>query len=651
MRKVKFLIVALLLVLGFVLQSEIFQIECFNFNTGYFLSCVFSYADEEERCSFLRELETLAKERNVQVFAADVETINKIERNMTIYGNETVKEYIEEHHEISERRYNSVLMGNIRVRYCDFEELTQYQNRYINVISFIGETENIYGIYSILHDKYDLEYPMVSGSNERDMIYIVWGMIAALMVLLTGIEIMYHKKEVVIRVSMGEDVKSYILKIIFGEIAADIVIFILVNRFVFHFIGGEFMRHTVIRLYAAGVFFSCLCYCGYAEYDIKKVFANVNDSKGVLYLTYGIKMVMTAVSLVTIITNFSIMNEMFFSNEEKMMEEYSEYSYLNIRDIAVGVYYDMANERIMEKFRLQEDIFKEYYEEIKPVVCFGELIDENGYTYICANEYADKMLENFTKEADMGNEDVVVFMPKGCDRERADEYVRICLDELLKESENVTIRTIFYSNKYLTYIDANASYGVRTVYDPVIVYSRIKGKDNIDGFNFSFNNSVLYCLSDESMAKIEENFRLDQKGYKLVATNLVDLYEYHASVIKRGITFLSSLCSIMVILQLMLIVSINKMEYRFNAMELALKKVLGYGILRKNRRIIFGTILFYIPVIGIIGLVGFVTGIFPPLNSVIIGIMMMFMELLVILVNIIKIENCSVHKILKGGSL
>lgn len=651
MKNVKFLIVALLLVLGFVLQSEIFQTECFNFNTGYYLSCVFSYADEEERCSFLRELEELSEKMDVQVFATNIETLNKIERNMTIYGNENVKRYVEEKHEISEGKYRSVMLGNITVRYCDFEELAQYQNRYINVISFIGEDENIYQIYHMLHDKYELEYPMISGSNESDMIYIVWGMIAALMVLLTSIEIMYHKKEMVIRVSMGEDEKSYIVKTMLLEIVADMVIFILVKHFVFNFISGEFMKWTVIKLYATGVILSCICYCSYGNYDIKKAFANVNDSKGVLYLTYVIRAVMTAISLVTITTNISILNELFFSGEEKMVEEYSEYSYLNVRDIAISVYYNIANERMTEKFQIQEDIFREYYEEVKPVVCFSTLMDEYGYTYVCANEYADKMLGNFIEGIDKGDEDVIVFMPKGCNKELADEYTGYCLKELLSDTDNVTIKTITYSNKHLTYIDAGASYGVRTVWNPIIVYSKVSGNDNMEKLNIPFNNSILYCFSDESITEIQKQFQLDERGYKLVTTRLVDYYEYHKSAVRRGIAFFSSLCSIMVILQLMLIISINKMEYRFNAMEMSLKKILGYGLLKKNRRIFVSTVIFYFPIIGVISLAGFITRFLPPLTCVMVGIVMMFMELLVILLNIIKIEQCSVHKILKGGSL
>lgn len=65
---------------------------------------------------------------------------------------------------------------------------------YENFISYIGNEDNIISAYQKLSEKYSLTYPEYWNSTEKDMIFIIWGMIIALMIVLNVIEVVGEKR-------------------------------------------------------------------------------------------------------------------------------------------------------------------------------------------------------------------------------------------------------------------------------------------------------------------------------------------------------------------------------------------------------------------------------------------------------------------------
>lgn len=654
MKKIKLVILAIMLVLGFALQSEIFHIECWNFNTGYYLSSTISYSDEAERTELISDLYRISKENDVTVFAVNITTVNQIEYEMVVFADADAHDYIYSNHNISKQKYYSVLSGNINVEYCDFLDLAEDDNKYVNTISFIGDKADVINVYKQLKDRYHITYPRLMGANEKDMIYLMWGIIALLMVIMTCIEVLYNKKEVVLRVSLGQDVKEIIINSIVIEILTDMIMFFVIKTMVFQFISGEFMKNTVIGLFILGIAVSCLCYLFYGVYDTKKVFANVNDSKEILMILYILKALVTMASIGVIVTNLgTVMNDILVSNESGIVAVCQEYSYISIKDEALNTYYDEAGERIKNGLEYEKAIFKEYYEKAKPLICNVALVDPQTNTnYVCVNEFGGDLLTQFTDGEELENADIVCFIPRHINNENALQYVESCIGNLIMDADNLNIKEIIYCDyKYLTCIDTNAAYGMKTVINPVVIYSRYDGLKNINNIAETYFNNVLFNLSDEDVIEIEEKYKLRENGYKIVKTSVAENYEYHKNVIRRSIAFFSSICSFTVILQVILVFAINKMEYQMNAMEMALKKVLGYSIWRKNTRALLSSIVFHVLITILLCILGEYTQLFSILLCIFAGTFMLVIEILAIVFNVFYIEKQKISKILKGGCL
>ena len=650
MKKIKYVILIVLLLLDFVLQCEIFHNELWNFNTADYLASEVSTDNEEQRIQLLNNLYQTAQKENVEVFTTKIVRFNQFQYQLHIYGNNITKDVILKTSGIMEKHYKSLLSGNTEVIFHDFTELTDYENRYITQISFIGDEENIYCVYNELHKNYDISFPQICNSTEMDMITSTWGTIAALLIILTCIEVIYRKKEIVVRISLGEDVKLIICKSIVQEIVTDIIIFAITKTCVFHFISGEYMKNTVFAIYGIGIILSCICYCSYAIYDIKKAFSNANDSKAILNITYIVKILVTAISIFAITTNLNILirDTLLLSNSSNV-DEFKNYSFLSVRDFDTQTVGKDYLEQCIQ------DIFKKYYKSAKPAICQAILEDsERNIDYVYVNEYAASTLNTFTSDLEFdSNADIIYFIPERYNNEETLQDAEDCLKEMYINIENMNIQTVFYSSdKTIKDISYNATIGTTTLLNPVIIFSQYDGANNTDNLYLSCDyHNVMFDLSDKEVTQIIKDYHLEENGYELTKTGVTESYEYYNNILRKTIGFYSSFCFFTLILQAILLITINRMEYQINATELALKKVLGYNIWQKNRKVLFSSIIFNIIIIISLVITGHLMNIYSAKICISIGLGIMVMEIIVIMVNIFVIEKKNIQKILKGGCL
>lgn len=72
------------------------------------------------------------------------------------------------------------------------------------MVSYIGDDDDIIATYQDLAKEYSISQPEFWQSTETDMMFIVWGLVAILMIVLNMIEVIRRQKEVVVRASLGE---------------------------------------------------------------------------------------------------------------------------------------------------------------------------------------------------------------------------------------------------------------------------------------------------------------------------------------------------------------------------------------------------------------------------------------------------------------
>lgn len=81
------------------------------------------------------------------------------------------------------------------------------------MVSYIGDDDDIIATYQDLAKEYSISQPEFWQSTETDMMFIVWGLVAILMIVLNMIEVIRRQKEVVVRASLGENAAVIALKL------------------------------------------------------------------------------------------------------------------------------------------------------------------------------------------------------------------------------------------------------------------------------------------------------------------------------------------------------------------------------------------------------------------------------------------------------
>lgn len=658
MRRIKFIVLFLAFMLGFILQCEVFQTELWNFDKSYYMTSAYNVPMEQMQ-GFLKDLSNTAEKYDVYVFSTFMSEQSNYEMLLNIYSDgDEVRQILARNNNIEECIYHSLFNGTTRISYHPFMDLYELENSYSNFVNYIGNTENIQKVYDDICQIYDVTPPDYLESTEKDMIVVVWLLMILLMLVMNCVDVIRRKKEVVVRISLGESVVRIILKSVVMDLLIDGIAYALARIFVFRFMSGEYQWKLAFCIFLLGSILSSCIYITFAFYDIRRAFSNVNDSKSVLFFMYGLKVAVTLVTVFTISANLSSLHaNVLVKNEGRIISQYGDCFYFTLRDLS-AMSYGLSGEDEKQRETIYskawKGIYESDYDKITPIICVNIL--DGDSEHILVNENAKYMLQGF-KELFIekaGDSDIVVFIPKRMDNNATRMDVSDDLESFVKTNEKpLNIQYIIYeTNETFTYMSAQAVCGIKSTVNPIIIYQN-NGEIQINGnklVDFA-GNEILYNISDETLKEIDEKYELSSHGFDLVRTNVQDFYNYRKSFVTRLVSFLSSLCVVVFLLQVILILTINALEYRLNALELSLKKILGYGLWTKNKKSIIFSVGVDLFAVFVLSMAGFFVDIFNIPLCILTGLIIAVVELFVVMWNIFLIEKGSVHKALKGGCL
>ena len=179
MRLIKFLLLLLLLLAGFVYINELYINELWNFNGAYFRTSEYHYFEnDKERKAFIDTIKDCCSECGVCVFAcSSLKRIDTLDYRLTIFADKNDLSLISREFEIEPGNYYSVFSGSIDVVLLPFEKLKDNDWRYISSLSFCGENDDINRAYNKIKESYSITYPKRINGSDRDMAFIVWGSI------------------------------------------------------------------------------------------------------------------------------------------------------------------------------------------------------------------------------------------------------------------------------------------------------------------------------------------------------------------------------------------------------------------------------------------------------------------------------------------
>lgn len=199
--------------------------------------------------------------------------------------------------DIEEKTYTALIGGITVIEFEDFREAKNTGNGQEIMVSYIGDDDDIIATYQDLAKEYSISQPEFWQSTETDMMFIVWGLVAILMIVLNMIEVIRRQKEVVVRASLGENAAVIALKAVVADMISYAALFVLAKLLVSQFISGAYEDHLILAVYCAGAVLSVIPYAAFVRFDVKKAFANASDKKGMFYLLNGLKVFATAMTI------------------------------------------------------------------------------------------------------------------------------------------------------------------------------------------------------------------------------------------------------------------------------------------------------------------------------------------------------------------
>ncbi len=377
---------------------------------------------------------------------------------------------------------------------------------------------------------------------------------------------------------------------------------------------------------------------------MKKILYNAGDRRGTLNALRVIKTVSFAAVIFFAGFSLEFMTDALSSfREEGLSGSLNGYSGLQFWDEKSGsANYgpEYRNERLNLIRTMESDLYCYGFDRYKPMVCVNILSDEAEY--ILANSRAEPLVRKFVNdEADKGS-DITVYIPRSIDPDRALKLLPA--DVLYNEAASVDIR--YYSDRRkLQYINPSSNLGVKTAFNPVLIYVRNENASKKLDVN-GHAEGIAYLVSEQDVADIIRRYALDDKGFRLRVTDMTAFFEYHSSFFRKVFRLITSAVTVLLILQFFIQGIITAYDFRMEGMQISLEKISGYGFLR--RHLFKMGFCIFTDMLMIMKSMGKMTAVE---SSGIVGLFMLLLDISVFIVCMVIIEKRSVVKVLKGGSL
>ncbi|MGS2748762.1 hypothetical protein ACVAMH_17945 [Bacillus zanthoxyli] len=657
MKGIKYIISFFVLFIGLLIIGESHTFRLNDFQTEFAHTTMYIQPNTSDK-EMINDILRSAQNNKVETFTFIKSPRSTFYTQYDIYGTPGVERYINENSNIFERKYPSLFLGESRFTFKKLNDIDTMDR--INDFYIIGNKKQVNAFKMELIDKYAGNHPK-EGYKDTDLkatIFLIWFLIMSITLLLTFYDGILQKKENLIRVSMGESIhKIYWTNVIIDSLVYIfyffIIIYILSNyTYVFFGIGISVLLFVLLLILNA------LLYLNLYFYDVKEVFSNSKSSKKLLSLNYSLKLVTTIVTIFIISSNLALIFESYTLYKQKpFFENHKEYSYTRLEYKPYQNRDGSVPDTLTESTKVQAKFYREFIEKFDALSLvnisnFGEikgiLANKNSYKYL-------------SKEIDELNgikldKDMYFILPE---KLKGNTVLTKQLHEAVKFYEGNNIKyeyeTIYYQNNIeIISIDENHTYGSDLVKNPVIILNNMPIDELVnqqvdDSQKINYVHDVMYKISNEEFNQfVHKHYLTNQIVSK---TNVLDNFKNKWNTAKR-VLYINIVFSLLILfLECIIITAIIKLEYEVNAIELALKKVLGHTLFEKHRKLILLTITTSIVSIVASVTIAKLVGVSDVYYLIIGGITIIFWEVTLMSFYIHKTERMKLQKILKGGNI
>lgn len=658
MKTIKYIVSFCILFIGLLIIGESHTFRLNNFYTEFHNTTLYLQPNTTEE-EMIRDTLRSAERHGVEIFTFVRSTPSLFQTKYDLYGTPGVKRYLDTNLDIQEKSYESLFLEDIRFQFHDFATVPGLDT--IHDFYIIGSLEKATAFKIALIDKYAGNHPKEGYTDQesRNTIIAIWLLMMSIVLLLTYYDVLFQKKENLIRVSMGESTGGMMWRNVLADTVVFTALFAAVVLFLAPSTSVYFGFRISLTLFAALIVFNALLYLNMYVYNLKEVFSNSKGgSKKLLALNYGLKLVTVIVTIFVISGNVAVLYESYQLYKMKsFFENYSDYSYVRLNHRLVVDSDGNITNRMSDTNTVEQTFYKQFFHSANATLLSDMDGLVNGNALIAnrnAYDYLSRNIKELTNE-DL-TKDIYLLVPE--QMPVTDELIASFQDSLrLYEGESFAYEyeVIPYKGRVeLVSIEVNLPYGSEILKNPVIIYNN-KTAEQVENRPvdperfFPFIEEIMYKVSDDEFDRFVQEHGMSREIVR--KTNVLDKYNHSWNLAQRVLAINLIFSTLVLLLEFIIIVTIIKLEYEVNAIELAIKKVLGHSLPAKHRKLVLMTLVTSVLSIGAAVTAALVLELNNVSHLAFGGIVLLGLELSVIFFYIRKIENARIQNTLKGGNL
>lgn len=235
---------------------------------------------------------------------------------------------------ILEGKHNSFFMGETQVRFEDFSNIKtidKFKDCYY--IGGQSQQEAMRLFKASLTDKYGGGLPKLFSSDKETWLSLlaVWSIVFVLILLLTIYEIISMKKEIIVRITLGEDVRTFFSKNALVDIGILASAFLSVPFILSTLSNVLFKMQALALAFLVLIIANTLINAVVLRVNFKKDIATRRSGGGLLTASYILKTITTILALIVLSSNFAVLVQGYLMYKQRdFFSEHKDYSYYQL---------------------------------------------------------------------------------------------------------------------------------------------------------------------------------------------------------------------------------------------------------------------------------------------------------------------------------
>lgn len=682
MKYIKYLIALISFLAVLICTGEFYQIHVSESGGGDF--AVFSLDEDADLKEFYECVQNTAEENKISAVCKTVNSEGSgLQSKITFYFSDlnSADEYAGTL-KIKEGYSKSLFLNGTNIAFDEITKCSQDGDVYIELI---GNKNSEQAFVDSMSEKYDVNMQSLKGeragyfSSEAFIIQIVlWFIACAVIAVLALYESMMVQKETAVRCSLGENpIKIYLKKILTDSVVLTLLFFASL-LFSSAFTNSLFAFGISAALFGVLLLVNALALLPILRVKIDKAFSGVSGSVPLLSASYTLKLITCVLTVIVAAMAIGSVSEvMKIKKQGDFFEQYKDYSYIQMLPKSGSL--NAKTPTATVKYRLQKEFFANTLLQTHYTNLLGLSDGVERELILCNQNAKDNLLKAIPglTEEKLSEEKMYVITP---DYPGYKNDIEFALPDLTGGKgyffcHNYEVETITYDTDIvLPAVNGNAGRIRCELYEnPVILFSNLdesklsipndygifKGIDEETGVEIwdggfdipYYDQFLMFNVTDSDIDNFLDKYGLELSGGAYSKTNVYENFEAEHDRAEKMMGIFLVLFLVLFFLETALISTVIRLDYSVNAKELAIKKVLGYSVFEKNRKIFVITI--GVMALGIISavVISLVYKIANPFTVATGCGVLSAAEIIIIVLNIIKTEKAQLVKILKGGSL